>query len=202
MQGPLPNKVYNQMPDGTGYCVIGEIPIDFSVDSGAVSSVSVNSLINTFGISGVNVDTTTEGHFASQVHLPVNMENDFKGSCTVKMILDDEMDNWWTLYRYARTLKNPHDGFPEQDRTKSPYRNNVYLQRQMFVPYIEIRIGDSNLEMLNVFKFTRCYLSSLSGIDFNFTGTDMTTFTTEWTFDNIKFSRIPRDPSIPIHVAD
>lgn len=201
MQGPMPDHVYNYMPDGTGLCSIADIPINFEESDGAVSSVSLNALISTFTVEGFNLNFTKEHHFASVIHLPVQVENDFDGTFKIKMILDDRMDNWWTLYRYGRTLMAPADGHPQPDNRARPFRQGAYAQRRATIPYIEVRMGDGSLEMLNVFKFKRCYLKSLGSLPQNFGSQSMVTFDAIFTYDNIDMIRVEQDPSLPVSVG-
>lgn len=202
MQGPLPDRVYNYMPNGTGLCSISDIPINFDANDGAVSSISINANISSFTVEGFSMNFSKEYHFASVIHVPVKVENDFDGTFKIGMILDDRMDNWWTLYRYGRTLLAPADGHPQPDANARPFKAGAYAQRRATIPYIEVRMGDGSLEMLNVFKFERCYLKSLGSINQNFTSQGMVSFDATFTYDNIDMIRIDQDPSKPISVGD
>lgn len=202
MQGPLPNHAYNKMPLGTGLCVIGDIPINFDKDSGAVSSMSLNVNLTSFSIAGLSINFEKEYHFASLIHIPIMVENDFSGTMTTKMILDDQMDNWWTLYRYGRTLMSIGDGVPQPNREERPFRQNAYAQRRAYIPYIEVRVGDGSEELRNVFKFEHCYLKDLGSLPMNFGSEGMATFDATFTYDNISMERIEIDPEKPISVGD
>lgn len=202
MQGPLPNHAYNSMPIGTGLCVIGDIPINFSEESGAVSSISLNININSFGIDGLEMDFEKEYHFGSVIHIPIKVENDFNGQVSISMILDDRMDNWYTLYRYGRTLLSTADGHPENTGASRPFRQNAYAQRRAYIPYIEVRMGDGSEELRNVFKFKHCYLKSLGKLPVTFGSEGMVTFDASFVYDDIEMKRLDINEENPNFVGD
>jgi hypothetical protein len=203
MQGPNPTRVGNILPEGTGTCYISNIPIDFSAESGAVSSESLNLMISSFSIHGFSVNTVKEGHFAVRVTMPVNIENAFKGSFTTNIVIDDELDNYWTLYRYARTLISPMDAFPITDKTMKPHLAGAYANRRMYINHIGVEVGDSNLELRNVYLFKRCYITNFGDIDFSFpAGTSAKTVAVTWSYDDIDFRRVDKDCTIANAVGD
>jgi hypothetical protein len=204
MSEALPSTVQNLLPEGTGTCFLSDIPIDFSTESEAVSQEGLNLMLSTFAIHGFTVKTQTEGHFGVKVQIPANIENDFKGSLSLGFLLDDKLDNYWTLYRYARTLISPLDGFPINNKELKPHRAGAYANRRMYIDEINVHVGDASLELTNIYTFERCYLSTFGDIEFNFTGTGpaFKPLSTTWTYDNINFRRVPKDCSIPNSIGD
>lgn len=202
MQGPLPNHVYNYMPQGTALAIINKIPVDFDNDNPA-SSVSINALISTFDFPGLNIDLKKEYHFTTATRIPMQVENEFNNQISLSMILDDRMDNYWTLYRYGRTMLRPQDGYPERDRKLSPYnRQEIYAQRRMTVPFIDIRISDGSLELWNVIRLKKCYLEKLGSLSFSFGSEGEMTFNTTWSYDNLEWIRVEQHETLPQPVAD
>lgn len=201
--GPTQDRVLNYMPQGTGMCYIHDLPIDYEGPD-AVAHETIVAMIKSFSIPGINVKYKSEEHMRTVVDIPIGIENDLGDSMTfnITMYMDDRMDNWYGLYRYARTLISPPDGNPELNPNRSPYHPTkmqpVYAQRRMAVDLIEIKVGDGSDEHFNTFKMKRNMLMSVSGYEMKFgTDAEYVTFTTTWKCANWTVDRISQDPNTP-----
>ena len=206
-KGPRLERILQYMPSAEGLCIIHDIPISYS-DEEAVAHETINAMIKDFSVPGVDIKYQNEDHFTAMIEIPMQVENDLGGGMEfeITMFVDDRMDNWYSLYRYARTLINPRDGFPQDDTTQLPYhptrRAAVYAQRRMGVNLIEIRVGDGSDELFNVFHFKRCMLKSISGFKFAFGTDNYITFNTRWKCANFTLERVKQDLDKPIPIND
>ena len=201
--GPIQDRILNYMPQGTGLCYIHDLPISYT-DEDAVAHETIVAMIKGFSVPGLNVKYQSEAHIRTVVDIPVQVENDLGDGMTftITMMLDDRMDNWYGIYRYARTLISPPDGSPETNPNYAPYHPTkmqpVYAQRRMGVDLIEIMVGDGSDELFNIFKLKRNMLQSISGFEMKFgTDAEYVTFTTTWKCTNWTLERVKQDPNKP-----
>lgn len=170
MQGPFQDHKLNRLHQGTARLVIGNIPISFE-EHDAPPSESVNALITSFTIPGLELEYETQAHYKSIVHIPVSEDNSYKGKILiVNMILDDRQENYWTIWRYMETIRSGRTGgYPVTELTNRIFGNDKqYRNRLTWIPRIDIVMGDDSNQRHQRLVFHRCYPLTLGELQMNF----------------------------------
>ncbi len=94
-------------------------------------------------------------------------------SLEVPFIVDEKMDNWMEVFKWMQGL-----GFPEeypQYTTENQTRNGMGGMSELARNYSEAKliILGSNNQPVRTFNFVDCFPTSLSGINFSSTNTDV-----------------------------
>ena len=187
----------NRLYQGTSKITIGNIPVAYKTDTdendiNSPPEETINGLITSFTVPGVELEYDTHSHYNAIVHIPVSEQNAYKGKVlAVNMILDSRQENYWTLWRYMETIRSGSmDGYPIEDINNRVFgHDKKYRNRLMYIPRIDIITGTNYLQTQQRMIFHRCFPLILSELPTTFTEQAPATFTISFLFSNLTIER-------------
>lgn len=191
MDGPLQNRNLGRLHQGTARCEIGPLPVSYE-QKDSPSSESVNGNITAFVAPGLSQRYKLDGNYKAMVHIPLTEDNEYYDKLlTINMIVDDRMENYWTLYRYMQTIQSGEtDAFPIKNQNHRVYGfDSQYRNRRTWIPYINIHMADDSYQKHQIIKFHRCYPLELEQLSLNFMGPDPIKFTVSFLYSLVTVER-------------
>lgn len=170
MQGHIPNKVYNNLVQGTGVLHFSKLPM---ILDNSLSSQSLVTNITSYSIPPIEAEMKYDHYIAqSTTVIPTSSFNDFSGnSLTINLIADEDLENyrlllnWINLYKRTtnRTANNTMDG-------------KFWDTKQAFCPYVDIMMYNNNNKIINVIRFRKVYINILGQLSQEFNSDAPVTF--------------------------
>ena len=177
MQGNKPNKVFNQLVQGTGTLYFSKVPMIF--EDGTLSAYSIQCNIHDYTGPQFNVEMLYDKSLAHAAIVPTSSVNDFSAtSLDVNFICDEDLENYTTLYRWLDVYK----------RTTYRTGNNTSDQKhwdtkQAFCPVADITVYNNNNVVKNILRFKKVFIASLGSLHQDFTSDEPVTFSASFKFD-------------------
>jgi len=132
---------------------------------------------NSARIPEISLATTIQPNYLKDLDVPG--EKLTYGNLTIKFLVDENMENYISLYTWLTGLGFPET--PQQYKTLTTRDNSVRDEKEAFSDGT-LRILNSNLREVAKVKFLDLFPISLSSIDFDATTTDLEYFTAEASF--------------------
>lgn len=167
MATPFDNQIGNRnflSPIGFQFTLAKEPKVPFFCNSAKIPEISFPPLEQPSYLKGINVPGTKLQY----------------GDLTLRFLVDEEMTNYLSVYKWMIGL-----GFPETTEQFKSFTDGV---REDEIDYLK-QYSDGSLTILNsnynpvvVVKFKDLFPTSLSSVEFNTTDTDINYFTAEAVF--------------------
>ena len=137
----------------------------------------VDFFSNSARIPELSLAVTTQPSYLKDIDLPG--EKLTYGDFTLRFLVDEDMENYMSIYDWMNGL-----GFPESTKEFQELTTDKDGRREMREQYCDgtLRILNSNLREIAKVKFTDLFPTSLSSLDFDATSTDVEYFTAEASF--------------------
>ena len=137
----------------------------------------VDFFSNSARIPEVNLATAVQSTYLKDIDIPG--EKLTYGDFTLKFLVDENMENYMTVYNWLVGL-----GFPESTKQFKDLTTDSADQRDPKEAYCDgtLRILNSNLREIAQVKFQDLFPVSLTSLDFDSSNTDIEYFTAEATF--------------------
>ena len=137
----------------------------------------VDFFCNTARIPELSLATTTQPSYLKDIDVPG--EKISYGDLTIQFLVDENMENYKTVYDWIVGL-----GFPEtaqQFKDVTTDKDGIRDMKEQFADGT-LRILNSNFNEVAKVKFLDMFPVSLSSLDFDATSTDVNYFTAQATF--------------------
>ena len=137
----------------------------------------VDFFCNTARIPELTLATATQPSYLKDIDIPG--EKLTYGDLTIQFLVDENMENYRTIYSWLTGL-----GFPETAQQFKSQTTNDEGARDMLEQFADgtLRILNSNFNEVAKVKFLDMFPVSLSSLDFDATSTDVNYFTAQATF--------------------
>ena len=137
----------------------------------------VDFFSNSARIPELNLELTTQPSYLKNIDVPG--ERLTYGDFTLRFLVDENMENYISIYTWLRGL-----GFPETTQQFRDITTDVDGQRDQKEAFCDgtLRILNSNYREVAKVKFIDLFPTSLTSLDFDATNTDVQYFTAEATF--------------------
>ena len=137
----------------------------------------VDFFCNTARIPELTLATATQPSYLKDIDIPG--EKLTYGDLTIQFLVDENMENYRTIYSWLTGL-----GFPETAQQFKSQTTNDEGTRDMLEQFADgtLRILNSNFNEVAKVKFLDMFPVSLSSLDFDATSTDVNYFTAQATF--------------------
>lgn len=122
--------------------------------------------VNLPGLSIASLDTPTA---LSSISIPSDKLN-FE-PLVFTFIVDEQMENWLELFRWMRGLGHPESYEQYTTENNRSFRQMAELERNYSDVTLQV-LGSNNLPV-RTFRFVDCFPTSIGGITFNSTNTDV-----------------------------
>jgi hypothetical protein len=177
MQGHKPNKVYNNLVQGTGLLSFGKLPFLFEENS--LSAYSIQCNIKNYTLPTLTAEMLYDRFLAHAAVVPTSSVNDYSAlTLDVTLICDEDLENYTVMYRWLDVYK------------KTMYRtgNNTadekhWDAKQAFCPVVDILIYNNNNVVKNIIRFKKVFITTLGGIFQDFLSDEPITFQASFKFD-------------------
>ena len=137
----------------------------------------VDFFSNSARIPELNLELTTQASYLKNIDVPG--ERLTYGDFTLRFLVDENMENYISIYTWLRGL-----GFPETTQQFRDITTDVDGQRDPKEEFCDgtLRILNSNYREVAKVQFNDLFPTSLTSLDFDATNTDIQYFTAEATF--------------------
>ena len=137
----------------------------------------VDFFSNSARIPELNLELTTQPSYLKNIDVPG--ERLTFGDFTLRFLVDENMDNYFSVYEWLTGL-----GFPETTKEFRQLTTDEDGQRDAKEAFCDgtLSIQNSNYREVAKVKFKDLFPISLSSLDFDATNTDVQYFTAEATF--------------------
>ena len=137
----------------------------------------VDFFSNSARIPELNLELTRQPSYLKNIDVPG--ERLTFGDLTLRFLVDENMENYISVYTWLKGL-----GFPETTKEYKDLTTDKDGQRDPKEAFCDgtLRILNSNYREVAKVKFTDLFPVSLSSLDFDATNTDIQFFTAEATF--------------------
>ena len=137
----------------------------------------VDFFFNSARIPELRLSTQVQSSYLKDIDLPG--EKITYGDLTLQFLVDENMENYKTIYDWIYGLGFPET--PQQFKDKTTDRDGVRDMNEQFADGT-LRILNSNFNEVAKVKFLDMFPVSLSSLDFDATQTDVNYFTAQATF--------------------
>ena len=137
----------------------------------------VDFFSNSARIPELNLELTRQPSYLKNIDVPG--ERLTYGDFTLRFLVDENMENYISVYNWLKGL-----GFPETTKEYKDLTTDKDGQRDNKEAFCDgtLRILNSNYREVAKVKFTDLFPTSLTSLDFDATNTDIQFFTAEATF--------------------
>ena len=137
----------------------------------------VDFFSNSARIPELNLELTRQPSYLKNIDVPG--ERLTYGDLTLRFLVDENMENYISVYTWLKGL-----GFPESTKEFKELTTDKDGQRDPKEAFCDgtLRILNSNYREVAKVKFTDLFPTSLTSLDFDATNTDVQFFTAEATF--------------------
>ena len=137
----------------------------------------VDFFSNSARIPELNLELTRQPSYLKNIDVPG--ERLTYGDLTLRFLVDENMENYISVYNWLKGL-----GFPETAQEYKDLTTDKDGQRDNKEAFCDgtLRILNSNYREVAKVKFTDLFPTSLTSLDFDATNTDIQFFTAEATF--------------------
>ena len=137
----------------------------------------VDFFSNSARIPELNLELTRQPSYLKNIDIPG--ERLTYGDLTLRFLVDENMENYISVYTWLKGL-----GFPETTQEYKDLTTDKDGQRDNKEAFCDgtLRILNSNYREVAKVKFTDLFPTSLTSLDFDATNTDIQFFTAEATF--------------------
>ena len=137
----------------------------------------VDFFSNSARIPELNLELTRQASYLKNIDVPG--ERLTYGDLTLRFLVDENMENYISVYNWLKGL-----GFPETAQEYKDLTTDKDGQRDNKEAFCDgtLRILNSNYREVAKVKFTDLFPTSLTSLDFDATNTDIQFFTAEATF--------------------
>ena len=137
----------------------------------------VDFFSNSARIPELNLELTRQPSYLKNIDVPG--ERLTYGDLTLRFLVDENMENYISVYNWLKGL-----GFPETTKEYKDLTTDKDGQRDNKEAFCDgtLRILNSNYREVAKVKFTDLFPTSLTSLDFDATNTDIQFFTAEATF--------------------
>ena len=137
----------------------------------------VDFFSNSARIPELNLELTTQPSYLKNIDVPG--ERLTYGDLTLRFLVDENMENYISVYTWLKGL-----GFPESTKEYKDLTTDKDGQRDNKEAFCDgtLRILNSNYREVAKVKFNDLFPVSLTSLDFDATNTDVQYFTAEATF--------------------
>ena len=137
----------------------------------------VDFFSNSARIPELNLELTRQPSYLKNIDVPG--ERLTYGDLTLRFLVDENMENYISIYTWLKGL-----GFPETTREFKDLTTDKDGQRDQKEAFCDgtLRILNSNYREVAKVKFNDLFPTSLTSLDFDATNTDIQFFTAEATF--------------------
>ena len=137
----------------------------------------VDFFSNSARIPELNLELTRQPSYLKNIDVPG--ERLTYGDFTLRFLVDENMENYISVYNWLKGL-----GFPETTKQFKDLTTDVDGQRDPKEAFCDgtLRILNSNYREVAKVKFTDLFPTSLTSLSFDATATDIQYFTAEVTF--------------------
>jgi len=137
----------------------------------------VDFFSNSARIPELNLELTRQPSYLKNIDVPG--ERLTYGDLTLRFLVDENMENYISVYTWLKGL-----GFPETTKEYKDLTTDKDGQRDNKEAFCDgtLRILNSNYREVAKVKFTDLFPTSLTSLDFDATNTDIQYFTAEATF--------------------
>ena len=137
----------------------------------------VDFFSNSARIPELNLELTRQPSYLKNIDVPG--ERLTYGDLTLRFLVDENMENYISVYTWLKGL-----GFPETTQEYKDLTTDKDGQRDNKEAFCDgtLRILNSNYREVAKVKFTDLFPTSLTSLDFDATNTDVQFFTAEATF--------------------
>tara|TARA_Y100000766_G_scaffold53189_1_gene43074 strand:+ start:29 stop:568 length:540 start_codon:yes stop_codon:yes gene_type:complete len=137
----------------------------------------VDFFSNSARIPELNLELTRQPSYLKNIDVPG--ERLTYGDLTLRFLVDENMENYISVYTWLKGL-----GFPETTKEYKDLTTDKDGQRDNKEAFCDgtLRILNSNYREVAKVKFTDLFPTSLTSLDFDATNTDIQFFTAEATF--------------------
>ena len=137
----------------------------------------VDFFSNSARIPELNLELTRQPSYLKNIDIPG--ERLTYGDLTLRFLVDENMENYISVYNWLKGL-----GFPETAQEYKDLTTDKDGQRDNKEAFCDgtLRILNSNYREVAKVKFTDLFPTSLTSLDFDATNTDIQFFTAEATF--------------------
>ena len=137
----------------------------------------VDFFSNSARIPELNLELTRQASYLKNIDIPG--ERLTYGDLTLRFLVDENMENYISVYNWLKGL-----GFPETAQEYKDLTTDKDGQRDNKEAFCDgtLRILNSNYREVAKVKFTDLFPTSLTSLDFDATNTDIQFFTAEATF--------------------
>ena len=137
----------------------------------------VDFFSNSARIPELNLELTRQPSYLKNIDVPG--ERLTYGDLTLRFLVDENMENYISVYTWLKGL-----GFPETTQEYKDLTTDKDGQRDNKEAFCDgtLRILNSNYREVAKVKFTDLFPTSLTSLDFDATNTDIQFFTAEATF--------------------
>ena len=137
----------------------------------------VDFFSNSARIPELNLELTTQASYLKNIDVPG--ERLTYGDFTLRFLVDENMENYISIYTWLRGL-----GFPETTQQFRDITTDVDGHRAPKAEFCDgtLRILNSNYREVAKVQFNDLFPTSLTSLDFDATNTDIQYFTAEATF--------------------
>ena len=137
----------------------------------------VDFFSNSARIPELNLELTRQPSYLKNIDVPG--ERLTYGDLTLRFLVDENMENYISVYTWLKGL-----GFPETTQEFKDLTTDKDGQRDQKEAFCDgtLRILNSNYREVAKVKFTDLFPTSLTSLDFDATNTDVQFFTAEATF--------------------
>ena len=137
----------------------------------------VDFFSNSARIPELNLELTRQPSYLKNIDVPG--ERLTYGDLTLRFLVDENMENYISVYTWLKGL-----GFPESTKEFKELTTDKDGQRDPKEAFCDgtLRILNSNYREVAKVKFTDLFPTSLTSLDFDATNTDIQFFTAEATF--------------------
>ena len=137
----------------------------------------VDFFSNSARIPELNLELTNQSSYLKNIDIPG--ERLTYGDLTLRFLVDENMENYISVYNWLKGL-----GFPESAKEYKDLTTDKDGQRDNKEAFCDgtLRILNSNYREVAKVKFNDLFPTSLTSLDFDATNTDVQYFTAEATF--------------------
>ena len=137
----------------------------------------VDFFSNSARIPELNLELTNQSSYLKNIDIPG--ERLTYGDLTLRFLVDENMENYISVYNWLKGL-----GFPETTQQFTDLNKDKDGQRDAKEAFCDgtLRILNSNFREVAKVKFNDLFPTSLTSLDFDATNTDVQYFTAEATF--------------------
>ncbi len=195
------DNVVNRLHQSILKLTIADIPVSFSEPDAPPSEI-LNATILGFVAPGLSIRYATDSSYKAKVHIPMQEDNEYNDKIlAVTMVADDRLQNYWSLYRWMRTIQSGQtDGFPVKDRFHRVFgKDGMYRNRLLWAPFADIIIADGSYQRFGTIRYGRIYPLNMTDIDFHNRSSDQVTFNVAFIFSDRDIFResLPTDKIVP-----